>query len=157
MEILLTKSGKKGHVFSCKRKDGTVTWKQVSHFFILHDLCHYAVETGLILKKAFFGMLASGTDISEFDLPKEQRNMVLEPEALFAEQLVNLLTIDYIQGRMENLAEVFATIHEKEGGGIPGRQLTGEKLDEIRKAYSCLILQWEALPEKETMKLLFEE
>ena len=113
MEILFTKTGLDEDVLSCKRKDGTVTWTHVSRFFILHDLCHYVVEDSLLLKKAFFGMLANGTDITEFELPKDQRRIELTSEALFAENLVNLLVIDYTQGRMDNLLGIFRETYEE--------------------------------------------
>ena len=85
MEILFSKTASEDHIFSCKRKDGSVTWKHVSAFFMLHDLCHYAVETTLPLKNGFFGMVAAGTDISDFDLPKEQWKFQLTDEAIFAD------------------------------------------------------------------------
>src|SRR5258706_9947829 len=108
MKIIFTKTGKDEHIFSCIRKDGSSTWKHVGAFFILHDLGHYAVETILQLKNAFLGMVAAGTDINDFDLPKEQRDFVLTNETIFAEHLVNLVVIDYTQGKMDNLPEIFA-------------------------------------------------
>ncbi|MES1214648.1 MAG: hypothetical protein ABUT20_03945 [Bacteroidota bacterium] len=157
MEILFTKTGKEEHVFSCKRKDGSTTWKHVGEFFMLHDLGHYAVETILHLKNGFFGMVASGTDISDFDLPKEQRAFQLTDEALFAEQLVNMVVIDFTQGRMENLIEIFTSIYDLDNGSILMRNLTEEKLEKIRTAYNELLTQWEAIPLSGVLKLSFEE
>jgi len=71
MEIKLTKNPTGDHILSCKRNDGTETWKHVNNFFIAHDICHYAAETAIPLNNAFFGMVAAGTDIENFDLPKE--------------------------------------------------------------------------------------
>lgn len=157
MEILFTKTGKEQHVFSCKLKDGSTTWKHVSVFFMLHDLCHYAVETILPLKNAFFGMVASGIDINDFDLPKEQRVFQLTDEALFAEQLVNLVVIDHTQGRMENLIEIFVSIYDLDYRSILMQKLTEEKLEKIRIKYSELLNQWEAIPLSGILKLSFEE
>jgi hypothetical protein len=67
------------------------------------------------LKKAFFGMQANGTDITEFELPKDQRRIELTSEALFAEHLVNLFMVDYTQGRMDNLLEIFRETYEEAG------------------------------------------
>lgn len=157
MEILFTKTGKEEHVFSCKRKDGSTTWKHTGEFFMLHDLCHYAVETILPLRNAFFGMLASGTDINDFDLPKEQRIFQLTDEALFAEQLVNMVIIDYTQGRMENLIEIFTSIYDTDNGSFLMQNLTEEKLEKIRTIYSELLTQWEAIPLSGVLKLSFED
>ncbi len=157
MEILLTKeaSGSE-HVLSCKRKDGSVTWKHVSSFFIMHDLCHYTVETVMPFHEAFFGMIKKGTDITEFELPKEERSISLNAEALLTEHLVNLLVIEYTQGKMDNLLEILKVTYEIQDDKTIGL-ITEEKLDEIRIAYYGLMKKWNALPERETMTLIFED
>jgi hypothetical protein len=157
MEILFTKTGKEEHVFSCKRKDGTITWKHGSNFFILHDLCHFVVEKELPLRNAFLGMVAAGTDIEEFDLPKEQRKIDLTAEAIFAEHLINLLVIDYMQGRMENLIEIFTSIHDEHLNSDILHLVTEEQLETIRIKYAELMKQWNLLPAGQTLLLLFEE
>jgi hypothetical protein len=157
MEILFTKTSKEDQVLSCKRKDGSVTWKHASAFFMLHDLCHYAAETILTLKNGFFGMVAAGTDINEFDLPKEQRKVHLTEEAIFAEHLVNIVAIDYTQGRMENLIEVLTSVYDNRNEPGLLRFLTDQKLEDIRKRYRELMEEWNSLPETKSMILLFEE
>jgi len=156
MEILFTKTGSGEDVLSCKRKDGTTTWTHVTKFFILHDLCHYSIETTLSLKKAFFGMLAAGTDITEFELPKEQRPFELTSEALFAEHLGNLVVIDYTQGRMDNLIGIFRETYDDAGSALLNL-INEEKLENIRKNFASLIQQWQSVPERESLKLIFEE
>jgi len=156
MEILFTKTGDGEHVFSCRRKDGSVTWHHVSEFFLLHDLCHFAAESGLKFTSGFFGMLAAGTDITEFDLPKEQRSVQLTAEAIFAEHLVNLLVIEYKQGRMDNLIEIFYCIHDEYIDSGLLQQLSEDKLEEIRIKYAGLMEQWKILPVNQTLSLVFE-
>jgi len=156
MKISFTKTGSGEDVFSCKRRDGTVTWTHVSKFFMLHDLCHYAIETTLPLKKAFLGMLASGTDISEFELPKDQRKIELTSEALFAEHLVNLVVIDYTQGRMDNLIEIFKETYHDAGSDLINT-INEETLENIREKYAALMQQWRGIPERESLQLIFEE
>ncbi len=157
MEIIFKKTGQDEHVLSCRRNDGTITWSYVSSFFIIHDLCHYAVETILPLKKAFFGMIQGGTEITEFDLPKEHRNILLTEEAFFAEQLVNLLNIEYSQGRMENFIEIFNAIYTNKDGFDLVSLITEKKLGEIRNASNEVMQRWQSLHENETMTLLFKE
>ena len=156
MEIKFTKNTAREHVLSCKRKDGSVTWSHVSNFFILHDLCHYTIETTLSLKKAFFGMLADGADITQFELPKEERVVELTQEALFAEHLVNLIVIDHTQGRMNNLLDIFRETYN-DGSIRLLDTLDEQKLQDIRENYSALIQKWRVVPETETLKLIFEE
>jgi len=156
MDILITKNSSQEHILSCKRKNGTVTWTHVSNFFILHDLCHYTIETFLPLKKAFFGMLANGTDITGFDLPKDQRTVELTPEALFAEHLVNLVVIDHTQGRMNNLLEIFKETYNDSSSKLLNT-VNEEKLQGIRENYAALLQKWKVIPETESLKLIFEE
>src|SRR5258705_5601115 len=132
MEIKLTKNPSGDHVLSCKRNNGTITWKHVSNFFISHDICHYAVETVVPFKNAFFGMVAAGIDIENFDLPKDQRNFQLSEEATLAEHLVNLLTIEHSQGKMENFLDIFSNIHDEHVGISLYKIITDKKLEEIR-------------------------
>ena len=157
MKIVFTKTGKDEHIFSCIRKDGSTTWQHVSPFFMMHDLCHYAVETNLALKNAFFGMVASGIDITNFNLPKEQRYIQLTDEAIFTEHLVNLLVIDHTQGRMENLIEIFTDVYNDTSGSKLLSYITDEKMEKIRKAYSDLLEQWKSTPVSESLNLMFEE
>ncbi|MEP6700297.1 MAG: hypothetical protein ABJA85_03240 [Bacteroidota bacterium] len=157
MEISFTKNSGKSHIISCRRNDGTVTWMQNSSFFITHDLCHYALETKLGLKKAFYGMLAAGTDINDFELPKDQRTFQLTEEAILAEQMVNLLTIEYSQGRIENFVSMLNEICHRDTNLSKLPDIKTETLDEIRNLYNGLMNQWVLLPEEETMILKFEE
>jgi hypothetical protein len=102
-------------------------------------------------------MVAAGTDINEFDLPKEQRKVHLTEEAIFAEHLVNIVAIDYTQGRMENLIEVLTSVYDNRNEPGLLRFLTDQKLEDIRKRYRELMEEWNSLPETKSMILLFEE
>jgi len=156
MQILFTNIGNGNHVLSCKRKDGSITWKHVSPFFIHHDLCHFAAEQSIPLKNAFFGMVNNGTNISDFELPKDQRSFQLTEEAIFAEHLVNLLTIELAQGKMENFLEILRiSFHEHSATDLL-TTVTATKLDEIRNRCEELKKMWDSLPENETLTLLFE-
>ena len=58
-----------------------------------HDLAHYAVETALGYRRAFFGLIASGRSIESFE-EKDTHNRsahLLEPEAGWAEYLAGAL------------------------------------------------------------------
>ena len=156
MEISFSRKSNDQSIISCKRKDGTYTWMHSGPFFILHDLCHYAVETGLDLKKAFYGILAAGTDINDFELPKERRTVEFTNEAIWTEQMVNLLAIEYSQGKMENFMDALNEICSKDNVAMPPA-INYEKLDQIRHSFEILMNQWHLLPEGETMTLIFEE
>ena len=157
MEILLTKKETGDSVLSCKRKDGTETWRHIIHFFAAHDLCHYAVEKTFPLKNAFYGMVAAGINITDFDLPADQRKFEIPEEAIFAEHLVNFLTIEYSQGKMENFTDVFSAAYKPDPGNDLLLRLTPEKLDQIRNIFNELMDQWNSLTPNQSMNLIFEE
>lgn len=63
-----------------------------------HDQGHFAMEKVLGFKNAFYGMIARGANIEDFELPREQRPEEvipenLRPEALISEHFVNLLMV----------------------------------------------------------------
>lgn len=157
MEISFTKGGNKNHIISCNRKNGTSTWMHSSSFFITHDLCHYAVETKLALKKAFYGMLEGGIDINDFELPKGQRMFQLTEEAIFAEHMVNLLTIEYSQGRIENFIQTLKEGYIKENNASTPPEIEPEKINDIRNLFEGLMNKWTLLPEGDTLILNFTE
>ncbi|HRI19780.1 MAG TPA: hypothetical protein PLA68_02450, partial [Panacibacter sp.] len=112
MEIRFSKKNDK-QVISCKRKDGSTTWMQSDDFFIYHDLLHYAVETTMEFKNAFWGMLAGGVSITDFELPKELRPFTYSEEALAAESIVNLLAMERITGPLNDFNSVLDEAHTK--------------------------------------------
>lgn len=156
MKISFTKGKSNNHIISCKRDDETITWMHIDSFFVTHDVCHYAVEKGLALQNAFYGMLASGTDINDFELPKAKRIVELSDQAVFAEQIVNLLTIEHNQGRMNNFIDV---LNEVCKGNVmsPASPIVKEKLEQIRHSFEMLMNQWDLLPEDKSMILVFEK
>ena len=58
---------------SCTRADGSVTWQRqggkLGAVFPPHDLTHFAVETTLGYRHAFFGLVADGWEIADFAAP----------------------------------------------------------------------------------------
>ncbi len=84
----------------CIRYDQSETWSSLHPNTEYHDLAHIAIEEVLGFKKAFYGMVANGVNISDFELPDVQkpealRGSNLPQESIITEHLVNLLTITY--------------------------------------------------------------
>ena len=155
MEIRITRKQNGHGMLHCTRDNGSATWLPLTPFFVIHDLCHYAVETTLGLQYAFYGMLAAGTDIRDFELPKDQRPFELPPEALQAEQLVNLLVIEYSQGRMENFLEELDHVNRMNNDRQLPVSLDGAGLEKIRVAFNMLTERWHSLSENESLVLNF--
>lgn len=157
MEISFSKKADDKSIIACKRKDGTSTWMHSDPFFILHDICHYAVETVLNLKNSFYGMLASGIDINDFELPKEMRTVEFTPEAIWTEQFVNLLAIEHRQGEVDTFIDTLKEISAK--NNIIGIQinLDNSQLNQVRSLSKKLVEDWQLLPVGKTITLNFEE
>jgi hypothetical protein len=55
------------------RRDGTVTWQRqkgsLALVFPQHDLTHYAIESTLGYRGAFYGLVADGWEITDFAKP----------------------------------------------------------------------------------------
>ena len=88
---------------SCIRADGTTTWQSQdgaqAAFFPRHDLTHYAVEIVLGHNEGFYGLVASGWDLSDFGNPWPRGPMPLA--ANLSEMIVGFLDL-------ERASELFA-------------------------------------------------
>jgi hypothetical protein len=115
------------------------------------------VETILHSKKAFYGMIASGIDISDFELPKEQRKFELSIEANHAESIVGLIEIELSQGDLPHFNQTLAESYRLKGYQIPPPVLSKDQAQNIKELYDRLWKQWAELPYGEKLVLQFEE
>ena len=129
------------------RRDGSVTWQKQegSHarFFPLHDLTHFAVETTLGIDSAFYGLIASGWDISETD-GKHARGP-LPPRALAVEHIVGLLDHERAGSALPMTADEFNTqlAESRESGRLTELLvLSEEQLGAIRSMIAELHEMW---------------
>ena len=157
----LTLSFRKTHpqpILTVHRTDGTSTWMKLYPGMALHDLAHYVIETELGLDDAFYGLLARGYDIKDFEAPRDKRPEELLPKnlptaALQVEHLVNLLLVEVQDGgEMEDLLVVFAKVCEEAGLPVMER-LTDHKLKIIRNTLSSIKKRWDALASNESLEL----
>ena len=144
---------------TCVRPDGTVTGQRSGPFFLSHDLGHYAIETTLGLRSAFFGMLARGWDIGDFGSPWPRGP--IPPDAVeelaLAESLAGMLDQERAgvpeydaDGLNRLLSEYF------EHAGMTLRRLVAaDELSRVRTALRELEARWDALPPGETLDLPF--
>ena len=94
MIIHFKKDTESKYTLHCVRNDGTETYKKYDWgmFQVEHDIMHYVVETILGYKNAFYGLIASGKDISWFAERMSNNKVVKVPdEAMNAEILVGAL------------------------------------------------------------------
>jgi hypothetical protein len=146
-------------IFALRRADGTTTWQKrtgpTAEFFAVHDLTHYAVETTLGYRGAFYGLVASGWDLSDFGPPWPRGPLPIE--ALAAEVIVGLF--DTQRAAHERLsatqcnaaAESYFDAHRSPSPV----HVTDEELDRVRGLLSDLAWRWHAARPDEPMELSF--
>jgi len=144
---------------ACRRADGSVTWQRQEgaqgRFFPRHDLTHYAVESALGLDQAFFGLVASGWEFSDFGQPWPRGP--LPAPALAAELIVGYLDTERAAGTTWSAGEFNAKAAEffRARGQAPGFELREADLEQIRRARASLFARWDALPPGATLELPF--
>ncbi len=153
MRVEVAKKSDGSGVLRCVRVDGSVTWqKQTGRhaaFFALHDLTHFAVETTLGYRRAFFGLVAEGWDIE--DTTGKGARGPLPPEAAEVESIVGLLDTERVGG-------VIWTVDDfNEFGAMKGlRPLNSDEIARVKKRRSELFRQWDAVAPGATLELQFQ-
>ena len=154
LRIQITKRADGVGVLRCVRADGSVTWQRQDRHaahFALHDMTHFAVESTLGARRAFFGLIAEGWEIE--DTTGKGARGPLPAEALEVERIVGLLDAERASGAVTS-AEDFNNFRATEGGSTP-RRLTEAELEAIRARRAELFSQWSALPAGGTLELAF--
>ena len=147
---------------SCTRADGGVTWQrqggQLGGVFPPHDLTHFAVETVLGYRRAFYGLLADGWEIGDFAAPWPRGPV--PPEALEVELIVGFFDAERRSLTRWDAAEFNAHAERYVAGSkYAGRQappvLTQEQVDAVRHLRDELFARWDATPPGESLELSF--
>jgi hypothetical protein len=150
LQVEIVKRGDGAGVLRCTRADGSVTWQKQHRraaIFALHDLTHFAVETILGFRRAFFGLIDEGWEIEETD-GKSPRG-ALPPEATVAECIVGLLDA-------ERASSAEWTAEEFKAGRLQFAPVTDEDLLRIRDRRRQLFEQWAAVEPGSALKLIWD-
>ncbi len=150
LTIQLHKKQQGDVILKCIRQDGSSTWAKLHQGTVYHDLAHIAIEEKLEFKSGFYGRLASGIAISDYELPADKkperlRGKNLPKEALIAEHLVNLLCIELLSNTHFDLIYQAQTILEQHKLPFP-KKLNNARLNTIRAYLNQLIIQWNEVP-----------
>ena len=162
MSTLLIRLAKKpdgSTVLACTRPDGSQTWQRHQRhaaFFPLHDLMHFAVESTLGLQHGFYGLLASGWNITDFGERVIPEYAVAE--AVFAETAVGLLFGEQATGERYDIAGFNEALAASlaEGNRVLERSMTNEELECIRRLWRELAARWAQVTPGAEMELVFE-
>ena len=143
---------------TCSRADGSTTWQRQegprARFFVLHDLTHFAVEMVLGCREAFYGLVASGWNITDF----ESRVDRLTGEALRVETLVGLLDMERADGvprTAEELNAQAALHYRSRDVSDEPPVVTEAELGEVRRLRNELFSRWASVPFGESLELEF--
>ena len=160
LTIRIKKNADGSAALTCTRPDGSVTWQRQlgSHglFFPRHDLTHYAVETVLGLHTAFYGLIASGWDISDFG-PPYPRGRIPETAGV-AELIVGFLDTERASGTRWSAAdfnEKAAIFYRDHVLNIMPPTLTDDDLARIRQRRAELFSDWDAVAPGSALELQF--
>lgn len=161
MKITLKKMDNKPSIITITRNDGTTTWSRLHPNLEDHDLAHYAVESILEIKDAFFGLIEEGYAISDFGLPREQkparlRQPLIPEHALQVEHLVNLLQMEYLnEGSEIDIIGELSIICSSHQIAVLS-ELDPKSLAQIRKLYHDLSDHWSNLSSGDELSLFFK-
>ena len=158
MKVCLKKAKDGRPTVTLVRDDGSSTSGRLGSgdFGPVHDLTHYAVETTLGLRGGFYGLLAQGWDIPDFEVKGTGRR--LADEAIVAECIVGQLTNVVFGGQEVTATDFNWLVGEAVRALRPAA--TVPAVDEallrtLRDRLAALLNRWRALPPGETLELDF--
>lgn len=150
MRIRFKKGKNKADVLHCSRPDGTDTWARIANGMMVHELIHWAVEKELKYHNAFYGLLAKGYDITDFERsfsskPLELKGKNLPPEAIWSEHIVHMFTVEHFGGT--ELEDISVQIDQNiKASGHKGLEISPSDIDVIRQTIGLILGEWNALP-----------
>jgi hypothetical protein len=159
LRVSFVKHSDGGSVLRCTRSDGTSIWQRHQGpraiFFPLHDLTHFAIETELGVRRAFYGLVAEGWSFD--DTTGKGDRGALPPEALAVEHLVGAFDLEragsvvWTADDLNEQANAFA----RERGLPAPRALSDDDLARVRARLGELFAQWAAVAPGEALELEF--
>lgn len=156
LTVRLCKRPGKLPLLVCTREDGSST---VSEMTVgpEHDLAHYAVETVLGLRRGFYGLVAGGMNIEDFNVPGAAQRLKLPDEAIYTEYIVGLLQVEWRSDApySDFNAELRGAVAAGRNPLPPPPQIDEAQLGEIRQRLDELVMQWSLLPADGSIELSF--
>ena len=146
---------------SCTRADGTVTWQRQqgaqAMFFPRHDLTHFAVETVLHHRCGFYGLVASGWNLTDFGAPWPRGRLPADMDP--SELIVGFLDTERASGTRwtaDEFNDKAAAYYREHNITSAPPTLTDDDLARVRQRRAELFEQWDAVPSGGTLELSFD-
>ncbi len=158
MKLRLKKKPDGSPVLTCVRPDGSSTSGRLGagDFGAVHDLAHYAVEATLGLRAGFYGLLATGWNIPDFEIKGAAAR--LPDEAIVTECIVGQLTTSALNGEPVTLADFNWLVRQAVAGvrpGVSAPDIDAAAYRAMGECYATLLARWRTLPPGETIELDF--
>jgi hypothetical protein len=154
MKVIIKKKSGAKHKITYIREGLEDFWIEADDFLVIHDLCHYAIENTLQYKNAFWGLVATGINPGVFENKETRDALQLSNEAWYAEHLANLLLIEIIQGKFNDMNQVLNESITRFNPTIPGIHYSDKEMVEIRNVVEKMFNSWKVLETGE--RLIFE-
>jgi len=159
LQIILKKDFTQGATLTIKRPDGSLTWSRLKKNIEFHDLGHIIIEKELQLKDSFFGLVAKGANIQDFELPKDEKpeyllTTNLTNEAIVTEHMVNLLTARQFNSKTMDFCAQLREILTLKKLAFP-KLLDKEIAKTIEAQYNTIVNLWNAMDNKEEYHTTF--
>jgi hypothetical protein len=162
--IRLARHADGGATLTCVRSDGSITWQRqrgrTAAFFPRHDLTHYAVETVLGHRRGFYGLVASGWNLTDFGAPWPRGPLPADMDP--AELLVGFLDAERAsmaaggaRCTAEDLSQQAADFYAARGIDASPPVVSDEQLAAIRQRRAELFARWDALAVGDVLELVF--
>lgn len=151
--IRITKRRGKRPLLLCRRVDGTQTMAELT-VGADHDLGHFAVETTLGYRRAFYGLVAGGMNIEDFNVAAVTTRIDIPDEAIATEFIVGLLQTEIVSG--EPLSDFNDALRRAMAGGrrpMSAPTISDADLSTMRRRFGELLGRWHALGVGEAIEL----
>jgi hypothetical protein len=155
LKIIIKKKGGNKHTISYIREGYEDCWIEADNFLVIHDLCHYAIESSLQYKNAFWGLVASGINPHIFENKETRDALSLANEAWYAEHLANLLLIEFTQGKFDDINVMLEQSLLQHNPSIPIIHFSNVELEAIRTMLHTLIENWRVVEVGDYLSLDF--
>lgn len=137
------------------RSDGSTTGGTLQ-FSVAHDLLHFAIESELGCRRAFFGLIADGLSLGAFEVSGAAQALNLPPEAVVIEHLVGLMQAELNDGAPHGDL-VIRLMHAAGAPAAPiAARLDDATLNRIRTHFCELRDRWMHVPDGGDLELQFD-
>jgi hypothetical protein len=144
---------------TCVRDDGSTTITRLNqNVGAEHDLVHYVVETTLGRRDSFYGLVARGWQVQDFDVPGAAKALNLPDEAGQTEHIVAALQLDLrdaLNGDVASAVKATCAAGRRPSPPPADSDLAPQRVQIMKEQVQSLLRQWQALGPGDSMELEF--